>query len=178
MKVLFSSCGGKKISIARVKCIADTPARNFVLNVQDHTSYCGCHKCMVQIEMCDRRRAFLDSDARLTSEEDFVNRVQDDYHKEGGTIVEQILTFGPVSCVPLYYMHLILPGLMKKLLFLWMQGPLSVRLPANTFLAISEALVQLSPWVPKEFVRKTRSLQFLKRFKATEYRMLLLYVSR
>ena len=43
--------------------------------------------------------------------------------------------------------------------------------------AISAALISMNGWVPCEFTRRSlRSLLLLKRFKATEYRLILLYV--
>lgn len=66
---------------------------------------------------------------------------------------------------------------MRKLLYLWINGPLSVRLSQNQIDKISEILeYYFKDSVPKEFSRKPRSLKYLSYFKATELRQLLLYI--
>lgn len=48
-------------------------------------------------------------------------------------------------------------------------------LNAQSIQRLSDLLENIASFVPSEFSRKTRSLQFVKYFKATEYRLLLLY---
>jgi len=61
-------------------------------------------------------------------------------------------------------------------MYMWIQGPLTVRQSAKNINSMSDQLTQLNVWVPKEFVRGLRSLQLVKRFKGSEFRKLLLYV--
>lgn len=76
---------------------------------------------------------------------------------------------------PIDYMHLVCLGVVRRLLFLWRKGPLKTRLPSRMLSLISESLLMLKPCIPHEFARKTRSLLEVDRWKASEFRMFLLY---
>lgn len=66
---------------------------------------------------------------------------------------------------------------MRKLLNLWLttMGPSSVRLPSWKVKTISDRLAQLKICITNDFSRKPRSLKYVRLFKATELRQLLLY---
>lgn len=84
--------------------------------------------------------------------------------------------FDTVKSFPLDYMHLVLLGVMRKLLHLWLsKEPVSVRLPNRRVLEVNELLLSLKSCIPVEFVRKPRSLLEVSRWKATELRQFLLY---
>ena len=80
-----------------------------------------------------------------------------------------------VSQFPLDYMHLVCLGVTRRLILLWMMGPLRVRIGSNMVRQISESLTSLAAYVPREFARKPSSLPEVKRWKATEFRQFLLY---
>jgi len=113
--------------------------------------------------------SYADLDCPLKTDENFQTSVDEP------SILCQIPRFGLVSGIVLDYMHVVLLGVVRKLLFVWLAGPLNVRLPGRTVNVLSASLTQLVGFVPKEFVRKPRSLIYVKRFKATEYRQFLLY---
>lgn len=73
-------------------------------------------------------------------------------------------------------MHLVCLGVIKKIIRLLVKGPLIIRISGAQISRISSILDELKSSVPSEFVRKTRSLQLWKHWKATEWRHLLLYV--
>ena len=85
------------------------------------------------------------------------------------------LSLGMVSQFPLDYMHLVCLGVTRRLLLLWMSGPLRVRIGSRVVTQISSSLHDLVQCVPREFARKPRSLAEIKRWKATELRQFLLY---
>jgi len=68
-------------------------------------------------------------------------------------------------------------GVMKKLLFLWVQkGPLNVRLRSTKINNLSSLLLSLNALTTSDdFVRQNRSIQDISRWKATEFRLFLLY---
>jgi len=67
-------------------------------------------------------------------------------------------------------------GVTRKLLKLWMNGKVSrFRLPPSQIRKITSELIKLKRYVPLEFSRKPRALQFLDTWKATEFRQFLLY---
>ena len=80
-----------------------------------------------------------------------------------------------VTQVPLDYMHLVCLGVMKKLLLLWVRGPLKCRLGPQAKLHLRGALLSLGSYIPKEFARKPRGMDTLERWTATEFRLFLLY---
>lgn len=73
-------------------------------------------------------------------------------------------------------MHNICLGVVRKLLNTWIAGSLKFRLQHQKVKMISERLLNLRNMVPVEFNRKPRSLNKLNYWKATEYRMFLLYL--
>ena len=75
-----------------------------------------------------------------------------------------------VTNCPIDYMHLVCLGVIRRLLNLWMIGPLPSRLKSSTIDEISSALIGLQGFIPKEFARKPRSLRDVDRWKATEFR--------
>ncbi|XP_051157951.1 uncharacterized protein LOC127279569 [Leptopilina boulardi] len=72
-------------------------------------------------------------------------------------------------------MHLVLLGVIKKLIQLWVKGPLKVRLSSEEIRKISKRLLNLRCSIPCEFGRKPRSLLTYAHWKATEFRTFLLY---
>src|SRR5580765_5958558 len=73
-------------------------------------------------------------------------------------------------------MHLICLGVVKKLILLWIKGPLSIRLSRRAINRISYLLILLRCTTPSDFVRKPRSLKDVKQWKAVEFRNFLLYI--
>jgi len=66
----------------------------------------------------------------------------------------------------------------EKLLITWLRGKANVRMSAGQAHQISEKLTALRRYVPKSFARKPRSLVEVDRWKATEFRLFLLYFGK
>ena len=81
---------------------------------------------------------------------------------------------GLVSQVPLDYMHLVCLGVVKKLLSVWTEG--KMKLAPRCIKQVSLRLIGYAKFIPKNFVRKPRSLKELSHWKATEFRTFVLYV--
>ena len=75
-------------------------------------------------------------------------------------------------------MHLVYLGCMKKLLNILVneRRNMKIRMSSRLIKEISHLLVAIEELIPVEFSRKTRTLDELSCFKATEFRLLLLYV--
>jgi hypothetical protein len=110
----------------------------------------------------------------LYSDEKFQNQ-SFAYHHDGFSPLSK-LKLGMISQIPLDYMHLVCLGVVKKLLLTWTAGPLSSRLGPRQILDISRRLIAMKSCIPVEFNRKCRSLRDLKHWKATEFRMFVLFV--
>ena len=72
-------------------------------------------------------------------------------------------------------MHMVCLGIVRKLIFFWLDGQLSTRLSSTTVQAISFRMLSYVTHMPRDFARKPRPLQEIKMWKATELRQFLLY---
>ncbi|KAM0735062.1 hypothetical protein ACS0PU_011175 [Formica fusca] len=157
--------------------ICDAPAKAFVLCIKGHSGYSSCTKCIIEGEYIKNRICFPQTDAPLRTDEDFMQKVDDNYHNPDVTCsLLQIPHFKPVTNVPLDYMHLVCLGIMRKLMYLWLDGDLHYRVQHRAVKEISTRLLtQLKPSIPSEFARKPRGIDCIRLWKATEYRLILLY---
>lgn len=80
-----------------------------------------------------------------------------------------------VTQVPLDTMHLIGLGVMRKFLLRIMNSNVIHKVSKENKEHISKNLVDMCSYIPKEFVRKPRSLNELNHWKAAEFRQFLLY---
>lgn len=78
---------------------------------------------------------------------------------------------------PLDYMHLVLLGVMRKLLFIWARGLARSPLVFNERgrRKINRRLRKIRKYLPNEFERRSISLDHVKTWKAQEFRTFLLY---
>ncbi|CAI6357694.1 unnamed protein product [Macrosiphum euphorbiae] len=83
--------------------------------------------------------------------------------------------FDIINDFSLDYMHMLCLGVTKKLLFLWMNGPSNVRLPSWKIRELSDLAINLKSDFPCDFSRKPRKFEEVARFKATEFRSILIY---
>ena len=94
----------------------------------------------------------------LHTDQEFKLMTNEDHH--GSPTPLQTLDFSLVSGFGLYYMHLAVLGVKRKLLMYWLDGPirrqdsdtsLNSRLLATSVALLSDTLIALSGCVPKEF---------------------------
>ena len=154
--------------------ICDCPACSFVKKTKGHCGYDGCDFCEQRGLYMDHRMTFPETDATPRTDIAFNEMQYDDSHQGAETILTQ-LNIGVVTQFPHDYMHLICLGVVKKIIGLLMSGPLNVRVGNNVIQMISDSIVNLKSYVPREFTRKGRPLAEIERWKATELRTFLLY---
>lgn len=83
-----------------------------------------------------------------------------------------------VKKFPLDYIHLLCLGIRKKLLLLWLlRFPKTNKEQQKIFNSIDQAYCNMASFIPEEFARKPRTLTEICRWKATEFRLFLLYAS-
>lgn len=153
--------------------ICDAPARSFIKKIKAHNGYHGCDKCEQPGDRVDGRMTYPLTTFRLRTDESFKERHDEEHHHVGPHPSEECAV-GMISLFPLEYMHLVCLGVVRKLLLMWMRGPLIFRLPSKIVDRISDRLVEMRPYVPVEFVRRPRSLREVDHWKATEFREFLL----
>lgn len=155
--------------------ICDAPAKAFIKNIKSHTGYFSCTKCCQEGEFINNKMCFPDIDFIERSHYSFTTKAQEEHHV-GDTLLQEIPNLNMISAFSLDYMHLLCLGVMKKLILtLWICGKPPFKLPSNQINQISELLLSQSGNIPIEFCRKPRSLNEVRRWKATEFRQFLLY---
>ena len=154
--------------------VCDAPARAFLKNIKAHNSYYGCERCVQEGVWLNHRLNYTATNSALRTDENFREQTYTDHQKVGESALLQI-NVGMVSQFVLDFMHLVCLGLMRKLIWLWMKGPLPTRIGNRSIVVISDRLTRLGKNLPKEFGRKGRSLREVDRWKATEFRTFLLY---
>lgn len=80
-----------------------------------------------------------------------------------------------IKAFPHDYLHVVLLGVVRKMLRMWSSGKTFSLLPNMAIKAISKRLEFINKTQPKEFQRKTRKLSELNYYKGTELRTFLLY---
>lgn len=110
----------------------------------------------------------------LRNDEDFLTGSYSLDYQTGDTILKNMLNLGLVTNVPLDYMHLVCLGVIRKLILLWLTGPLNIRLSNINKEKISKRLIRLRNNIPSDFARRPRSLKYIKHWKAIEYGQFLL----
>jgi len=163
----------KQYNVQLSAVICDTPARAFVKVIKGHTGYHGCDKCIQEGQYVSNRMTFPEISSALRTDESFA--AQSDVFHHLGVSPFSCLSVGMISNFPIDYMHSVCLGVMRKLLYLWMKGPLRTRLGGQCIARMSNKLLALKSSIPREFARKPRSVSELDRWKATEFRQLLLY---
>lgn len=164
--------GEKIVYIDIHSVICDAPARAFVKCVKSYSGYHGCDKCTQEGEW-KGKITFPETNAPLRTDASFLCMADEDHHKAVSPL--SCISIGMVSQIPLDYMHLVCLGVVKRLLLLWVKGPLKCRLGPRSVQQISTNLLLLKNCVPSDFARRPRSLSEIDRWKATEFRQFLLY---
>ncbi|KAJ8677070.1 hypothetical protein QAD02_012857 [Eretmocerus hayati] len=128
----------------------DTVARNWVLEHPTHLANQGCEKCIKYGFKVGGDMTFLDLDALLKTDENFRESLPPPFNMKISPL--ERMRIGPVSRVPIEIMHQGHLGMMKRFLNIWL----------NMY--------------GGGFARKPRGFDEIKYWKATEYRLFLLYL--
>lgn len=113
----------------------------------------------------------------LCEQKNHLNYEKNPEHHTGISLFEQI-PIPMVTTFPLDYMHLVCLGQMKKLLILWLRGSARIRcrLSGEQIKNLISDMVVLKKYACSEFVRIPSTVEELDRWKATEFRVFLLYL--
>lgn len=164
-----------KVKIRAIIC--DSPARALVTCTKGHNGYFGCSKCTIEGSYANHRMLFFHDNCSLRTDEMFKLRHTPEHHT-GVSLFEQI-PLPMVTTFPLDYMHLVLLGAMKKLIKLWLKGPICIeaRLSGEQIKTLTLDMTSLRKYICSEFVRVPSSFEDIDKWKATEYRIFLLYLA-
>lgn len=153
--------------------VCDAPARSFLKCTKSFNGYYGCKRCVIKGRWNNRVIFHSDRTHTLRTDEKFKNFE----YKEHQINLSPLVEIG-VECIkgfPLDYMHLVCLGVMKRILMFFKQGPRECRLSQQQLNLLSSNLKKLNGKMPREFARQPRSLLYLDKWKATEFRQFLLY---
>lgn len=167
--------GEHLIPVHTASFICDAPARQFFKRITSHNGYSGCERCQQVGEYEAGTVVFPELNSLPRSDENFLAQSDSNHHRGISPLAKLNMTNCLVSKFVLDPMHLVYLGVMRKLLNLWLKGPLNVRIGSHKKNLISKNLVNVAKFMPAEFNRKPRSLDELDRFKANESRSFLLY---
>lgn len=163
----------KKYNVVINAILCDAPARSLITYTKGHTGYFSCPKCIQEGAFLHKRVIFKETHNALRTNESFKNRNQEEHHT-GRSILEK-LDIGMVSQILIDYMHLVCLGVVKRMLQFFLRGNKSIRLSAEVINTISRYLIAIRAYIPSEFARKPREFQDVDKWKATEFRQILLY---
>lgn len=104
--------------------VCDAPARAFLKCIKQHTGYSSCDKCIEPGEYYKNKVVFPNLRALKRTDESFRRHIDDDHHTDQTPLLQ--LPIDMIKCFPTDYMHNICLGIVRKLLFTWLQGPLQV----------------------------------------------------
>lgn len=159
---------------ARIRCVvADAPARAFIKCIKTHNGYYGCERCFRKGKWIRKVTYPFKQPQQLYTDESFQQSQYEQHHEGHSPLTD--LKIGMISQIGLDYMHLCCLGIMKKLLLLWTEI-MPYKLRPKTVKKISKRIIELKDFIPNEFSRRPRSLDLLKHWKATEFRLFMLYI--
>jgi hypothetical protein len=154
--------------------IADAPAKALIKQIKSHGGYFACDRCVVKghYDINVKSVSYNETNTDKRTDASFRNKLQPEHHIGDSPFIDTNIDM--INTFAIDYMHIILLGIMKKLLKSWLQivpFKLSTGQKANVELTINS----IKTYIPCEFNRKPRSLSEMDRYKATEFRLILLY---
>ena len=180
---------GKVYSISIHSIVCDAPARQFLKCVIGHNGYYACERCEIKGKSCripnvlSHGVRLIQTTCRRRTDASFRARTNRPHHSTGPSSPFCRLPIDMVFDFPLDYMHLILLGVVRRLLKLWfgyvkvVKGPKSSSFKLNKaqIATLNQRQVRFTRSVPSDFQRKPRVFSYIKVFKATEFRTFLCY---
>lgn len=168
--------GGVTYSFAIHSIVCDAPARSYIKCVKPHNSYSSCERCTEVGKWVSGRVTFPTTDKPLRTDHSFRNMTDEDHHVGKSPLTA--LSIDMITQFPLDEMHLVYLGVVRRLIIYWLRGPIEYqsRLPGRAVQTLSKHLLCLQQHICNDFARKPRSLAEVDRWKATEFRLFLLYL--
>lgn len=176
LKQNFIEFDNRKFMVDISFILCDAPARAYIKQIVGHTGLHGCEKCTIVGKYENKRVNFAHSTDvfSLREDSDFLNSELNEHIKGRSPLLNADIKL--ISQVPLDPMHLVFLGVTKRLLLKYLiNGPTPYKLSQNIIKEINLKISDMQAYVPSDFTRKPRSFKEVCRWKATEFRMFLLY---
>ena len=151
-----------KVKIACVIC--DAQARFYVKHVKPANAYAACERCEQIGQRILKRLTFLEFDAGLRTNERFRSKSNKRHHNldQGISPFEKIDDLDMIYHFPLDYMHLVLLGVMKRMINKIWRGKLPHCFSAQQIKIINYDIEKCKHRLPREFKRKGQPLDFVR----------------
>ncbi|KAG4076430.1 hypothetical protein HA402_005873 [Bradysia odoriphaga] len=168
----------KKIEVRAGRFLGDTPGRCLILALKGPTGYFGCGRCETEGIHCNKRVCFPELNAKLRTDESFRRREQPEHH-HNTSLLESELIFKCISQAPIDTMHLLYSCVTSRYIFWLLSDTINfkLRLPSKEIDKINGTLKVAAASRPMEFARPVRDIWRYKKFKCTQNRQFLLYLS-
>ncbi|CAI6373263.1 unnamed protein product [Macrosiphum euphorbiae] len=171
---------GKNFKVILDVLCCDAPAKSFILKTKGHAGFSSCSRCEHEGEHLLNRMCFPyttpDNQPSKRTHQNYISQFDEEYHTGNTSILTTVPYFDTVADFSLDYQHLVCLGVVRKVMYLWIKGPVPIRYPSWKIEQISRILIGLRVSIPCEINRKPRSLAHIKNWKATEFRTFLLYL--
>jgi hypothetical protein len=169
---------GQVIKVKIHNFCADAPAKSFTLFIKGHSGYFCCPKCHIKGKRKLNTTCFpaLRRDVPLRTDVTFRAQTHKEHHT-GKSILMNLPYFDMIKNVSQDYMHSCCLGVMRKLMLIFVSCKAATkgRLGNAGKKLLNENIKMCQEFVPSDFARKCRDLKLLEYFKATEFRLILLY---
>ncbi|KAF4522104.1 hypothetical protein B566_EDAN011256, partial [Ephemera danica] len=158
--------------------VFDSPAKSLVTCTKGHAGYYCCMRCKIKGSYHENKVVLDEFECPPRTNEEFRTKADTNHHNNNAeSPLEHIPYVNMVADMVLDYMHLVLLGVVRMILFLFLKGKCLARLPAKSIKLFNEKIQFIRTHIPSDFSRKPRSITDLLRWKATECRLFLLYTS-
>ena len=163
---------GKRYSLHSKMILADALEKSYILQVKGHGGRSSCPFCWAP--------KYTDLSAPLRTSDEFRRRADPEYHNKPKTSpFVEYADFDFIKHIPPDYMHFWCLGVMKRFMKYTLNPKRKKRNVAwgRNYKEINRHLKMLRKerYCPSEFARQPRTLKEYSKFKATEFRQLMLY---
>jgi len=168
----------ERIFKVRIMCfVCDRPARSFLKCIKGHGGYNACERCLVPGQRYQNRTVYLSTICDKRTDKSFREQQDSEHHAGISPLLRLEPPIDMIKQFVLDFMHQGCLGVMKKMMIdFWLEGNLATKLSQNKKRQLSQRLLELQSQIPIDFQRTTRSIADISKWKATEYRLYLLYV--
>ncbi|CAI6371446.1 unnamed protein product [Macrosiphum euphorbiae] len=112
----------------------DAPAKSYVLRTKGHSGFSSCSRCEHEGEYIQNRVCFPylkpERCPPKRTHQNYITRLNEDHHIINNSIIATLPNFDVVYGFSMDYLHLVCLGTVRKLINLWIKGPMKVRYPS------------------------------------------------